>query len=85
VILDQTPKSLNRLENLLAMYWSKLTEDGLLLNDEQTVELVRELTAYIGELLIRNIKGEWVNLGTLWNTEIVIEGPFKIKKEGKSR
>jgi hypothetical protein len=81
--LDFSPNSLKKLETLLSNYHANNAKD---IGDEETVMLVRELAAYIGEVLIRNTDGQWVLLNeTIWGTRIEYEGKWKLLKENKKR
>jgi len=81
--LDLSPESLKRLENkLFEMPIDELNQGS---NEEEIVQFVRELAAYVGEVLSKHAGGSWEPSGTLWSTRIVFEDGIKILKEGKMR
>jgi hypothetical protein len=81
--LDMTPASLKRLEDkLFEMTQEKWRENY---SEEEIVQFVREISAYVGEVLVLHAGCRWEPLGTLWSTHIVIEGGVKVTKEGRSR
>jgi len=81
--LDITPASLKRLEDKLF----EMTQENWRENysEEEIVQFVREISAYVGEVLVLHAGCKWEPLGTLWSTHIVIEGDVKVTKEGRSR
>jgi hypothetical protein len=81
--LDLTPASLKSLEDKLFEKTQK--KWGETYNEEEIVQFVREISAYVGEVLVLNAGCEWEPLGTLWSTHIVIKGNVKVTKEGRSR
>lgn len=81
--LDLTPASLKRLEDkLFELPHDKRIE---VLSEDEIVQFVREIAAYIGEVLLVHAEGRWEPLGTLLSTKIVFEGNIKITKEGHKR
>jgi|WetSurMetagenome_2_1015567.scaffolds.fasta_scaffold112456_2 hypothetical protein len=81
--LDFTPASLKRLEDKLFESPPKMEIQNF--SDEEIVQLVREVAAYVGEVLVLHAAGRWEPLGTLWSTHVVFEGNIKITKEGRRR
>jgi hypothetical protein len=81
--LDLTPVSLKRLEDKLFQKAQEKWRDTY--SEEEIVQFVREISAYVGEVLVLNAGCEWKPLGTLWSTHIVITGNVKVTKEGRSR
>lgn len=81
--LDFTPVSLKRLEDKLI----ELPQNADIQNfsDEEIVQLVREVAAYVGEVLVLHADGKWRPLKDLWSTHVVIEGDIRIIKEGQRR
>lgn len=81
--LDLTPASLKRLEDRLF----RMTQEKWMENysEDEIVQFVREISAYVGEILVLHAACKWEPLGTLWSTHIVIEGNVKVTKEGHSR
>ena len=81
--LDLTPISLQTLEKSLELYRKSL---DLILTDEETMILLREIAAYIGEVLVKNTDGKWELLdNTIWGTSIMFQGKWKVMKENKKR
>ncbi len=81
--LDLTPVSLKRLEEkLIEKSQEKWSE---IYSQEEIVQFVREISAYVGEVLVIHAGCKWEPLGTLWSTHLVIDGNVKVTKEGRSR
>jgi len=80
--LDLTPASLKRLEEKLFEIGKEMMKSY---NEEETVEFVREISAYVGEVLVIHAGCKWEPLGTLWSTHLIIDGNVKVTKEGVSR
>lgn len=81
--LDISPASLKRLERYLSEYYHATEGQGHLLDDENLVQLVREIAAYLGQVLVLHAKGQWFDKATgLYSTGISIEGPWRVEKEG---
>jgi len=56
------------------------------ISDDETMKLIRELAAYIGEVLARHTDGMWVvSDDEIWNTELLYEGNWILMKEGIRR
>jgi hypothetical protein len=80
--LDLSPSSLRRLERYLAEYHSSTHGLGRNLADEELVNLIREVTAYVGETLVRSTDAHWKeNLATLFFVSLRVDGPWKTTKE----
>jgi hypothetical protein len=80
--LDRSPTSLKRLEQRLIKYHADLQTQSIILSDEDQVRLVRELTAYIGSVLITQLGGVWhQDTPSLMRTSVFFAGPFKIIKD----
>ena len=54
-------------------------------SQEEIVQFVREISAYVGEVLVIHAGCKWEPLGTFWSTHLVIDGNVKVTKEGRSR
>ena len=78
--LDLSPSSLNRLEQRLIDLHQSMQEQGQIFTDEELVQLVREIAAYIGKVFVTHAGGKWETVKTLWGTEIVFEGPVEAVK-----
>jgi len=81
--LDFSPTSLKRLEDVLVVYPQKVDFDKM--SDDDIMQFVREIAAYVGKILVSHTRGKWEPLGTLWGTQVTFEGKIKITKEGRTR
>lgn len=81
--LDLSPRSLRILEK--SLYDLRPQFESGSLRDEELLQIVREVAAYIGEVLVLHSFGKWQTQGTLWGTDIIFEGNIKITKEGEQR
>jgi len=81
--LDFTPNSLKRLEEMLIEFPQKTDIQNY--GDEEIVQFVREVAAYVGEVLVLHADGKWRPLKDLWSTHVVFEGDIRIIKEGRRR
>ena len=81
--LNLEPISLKRLEDILSEFSQTLDLQGF--SEEEIVHFVREITAYLGEILVLHANGRWEPLGTLLSTNVVIEEDIKIIKDGQTR
>ena len=81
--LDFSPISLQRLEDKLSD--SADTLKAKLIKEEEIIQIIREIAAYVGEVLVLNTNGKWQNLGDLWSTKVIFEGNIKITKAGNER
>jgi hypothetical protein len=80
--LDFSPSSLKRLETLLVQYCANLMLTKTSMDECDTINLVREITAYIGNTLIIHANGRWCDdVPDLWSNEIMIDGPWLISKD----
>jgi hypothetical protein len=75
--LDLSPASLKRLEQRLINLHQAMQEQGQTFSDEELVRLVREIAAYVGQVLLIHAEGKWQTMSSLWNTEVVFEGPVE--------
>jgi hypothetical protein len=81
-VLDLSPASLRRLEYRLVEFHTQLSSRGATLSDEQVVRLVRELTAYMGSVLVTHLGGAWQqDAPNLMRTSVYFDGPFTIVKD----
>jgi hypothetical protein len=81
--LDFTPTSLKRLEDKLIELPKKTDVQNF--SDEEIARLVREVAAYVGEVLVLHAGGKWRPLKDLWSIHVVFEGDIRIIKEGRQR
>lgn len=72
--LDLTPTSLDRLEFYLWMYYQNIQELGIELSNDEIVMLVREVAAYVGQVLVISLSGRarWKPWPRLYGSEIEI-------------
>ncbi len=78
--LDLSAESLKQLEQLLIDLYQSAQEQQLSFSEQELVLLMREVAAYLGQVLVMHTGGQWRNLGSLYGTEIVVEGPWEIVK-----
>lgn len=72
--LDFSPESLNILEQCLQDYYLDMKEKGASLTIEESVWLVRAISAYLGRVLEVHLSGKWDSFNNeLLQTDIVIE------------
>jgi hypothetical protein len=80
--LDLSPASLKKLEQYLYDLYQSIQARGLDLSNDDLIQMVREIAAYTGEVLVRNAGGQWgKEPQTLWSTEVVIGGPWEVIKD----
>lgn len=79
--LDLSPKSLRSLDQLLLEY-VQLQSDILMpvpsWTQQEILTLVRQIAAYIGLTLLRNLSGRWESNDRLMGPLFIIDGPIKI-------
>lgn len=81
--LDFSIESLKNLEKCVIDYHQKLQSD---IDDSSTMTLIRELSAYIGEVLVRNTSGQWVNRSNdIWGTYVRYEEKWLVIKGNKKK
>ncbi len=78
--LDLSPKSLKVLAKQLLAWHQRVLARTYSFNDEETLQVVREIAAYCGQVLVKHAHGQWHNSEGLWGTEIVIERPVEVAK-----
>jgi hypothetical protein len=83
--LSLSPASLKRLERKLAEWHHSLQQQNKTLTDQEVLQLVREIAAYFGLVLVHHASGQWRALGSLWTTEIQIEGPLAVAESHQRR
>jgi len=79
-VLNLSPSSLIVLEEELI----ELVNDNqkTIISEEEIVEIIREIAAYFGEVLVLHADGKWQPQGSLWNTRVIFKGEIKIDKGG---
>ncbi len=81
--LDFSPASLKEIEALLIEYKINHVES---MTDLETLILIRELAAYIGEVLVRYSDGQWVLLDdSIWGTRLKYDSQWSLLKENKKQ
>jgi hypothetical protein len=60
-ILGMEPKNLNILANLLLKYYQTKTETGYIFSNEEIAQIVREIAAYIGKVIMAHTNGVWIS------------------------
>ena len=83
--LDLSPASLTRFGSLLEGLHNDEKTRGAAAPDEETAKLVREVAAYLGEVLVRDAGGEWREGKTLNATYLEFPGPAQGLKNGELR
>jgi hypothetical protein len=83
--LDLSPNSLKRLEDKLVAWNKSMKQHEIRLTDEETLQLVREIAAYLGSVLVLHASGEWRAHGSLWTTEIEVKSPNLAEAERQGR
>lgn len=80
-ILDSSIKSLSVLEKLLIDFCSKDSFQELNNDYEELLHFIRELAAYLGNVIVVNAQGEWAKESrNLWSTHVYAKGGWKTKK-----
>jgi hypothetical protein len=69
--LDFSPQSLQVLDNALARYIKNLKDHPL--SEDETVMFSREISAYIGEVLLSHTKSVWDTGRMLGETKLIVE------------
>jgi hypothetical protein len=79
--LDLSPESLKRLEPRLIALHQAAQVGQVSMDDEETMRLMREVTAYLGQVMVVNLDGEWDEHGPgLWPTMISVPKPVEVIK-----
>lgn len=82
--LDLSPRSLKLLEQQLIALKQAVEAGYVAMDDEETMRLMREVTAYLGQVVITHIGGQWdTTRSYLWPTMIWIPIPVETVKEGE--
>lgn len=69
--LDQSVRSLDRLETLLINYLNELGRNTSDLDSEESLRFLREVAAYIGKTFVAHSTGQWKTENTLMRTYVV--------------
>jgi hypothetical protein len=78
--LNLSPKSLKDLSRHLLNYYQTKIQDGGSFSDEEILQIIRELTAYVGNVILLNSGGKWELVDNIYETEIRVDGPSKVRK-----
>jgi hypothetical protein len=78
--LDLSEASIKRLERWLIDLHQSMREHEQGFSEQELVLLMREIAAYLGQVLVMHTGGQWRNMGSLYGTEIVYEEPWKVIK-----
>ncbi len=82
--LDLLPGSLNALERCLAKLNQRIGAGLVTMGDEDTVRLIREIAAYLGQVVVTNLSGEWDPAAVhLWPGMVWVPTPVEVVKEGR--
>lgn len=79
VELDYSPDSLKRLEDRL-LEFSREFNPMVNCSDEEILQIVREIGAYVGQVLVLHGKGEWESSGSLWATCVTFQKKVQSSK-----
>jgi hypothetical protein len=84
--LDLSPRSLKLLEQQLIALKQAVEAGHVTMDDEETMRLMREITAYLGQVVIAHLGGQWDTARPyLWPTMIWIPIPVETIKDGEIR
>ncbi len=81
--LEPSQETLARLFNGLVSYYNQLSSTGYSFSENEHLQIVREITAYFGYIVIRSKGGEWDNPGGLLDVGIKFSGDFEGVKGNK--
>ncbi len=80
--LDLSPQSLLVLEEKTFQYWKSLERTGF--GDQEVVQTIREIVAYIGQVLVMHAEGQWYETSSMvLGTSVKFGGIWEIIKEGR--
>jgi len=79
--LDLSPESLKRLEPRLIALHQAIETGQVPASDEDIVRLIREITAYLGQVIVVNLHGKWEErIPTLWPSPVSVPLPVETIK-----
>jgi hypothetical protein len=79
--LDLSPESLKMLEQRLIVLKQTVQTEHIGMDDEETMHLMREVIAYLSQVLVVNLGGEWDRRRPyLWPTPISVPIPVETIK-----
>lgn len=79
--LDLSPESLKRLEARLIAFHQAIESGQVPASDEDIVRLIREVAAYLGQVLVVNLQGRWAEpRNILWANDVIVPLPVETIK-----
>lgn len=79
--LDLSPESLKRLESRLIALHQAIESGQVPASDEDIVRLIREVAAYLGQVIVLNLNGRWAEpRNTLWANDVIVPLPVETIK-----
>jgi len=82
--LDLSPESLKRLEPRLIALHQAVQAGQVPMGEEEIVRLMRQVTAYLGQVMVVNLGGEWdERYSNLWASSVNIPLPVETIKGGE--
>lgn len=78
--LDLSPRSLKILERRLTALKHTVQRGDVTMDDEETLRLMREVAAYLGQVMVANLGGKWDLFPGLWPTSISVPIPVETIK-----
>jgi hypothetical protein len=82
--LDLSPESLKRLEPQLISLHQAMETGQVPASEEDVVRLIREVAAYLGQVMVVNLHGEWAERPSLWSSDVIIPLPVETIKGGEA-
>jgi hypothetical protein len=82
--LEPSEKNLTLLFSTLKSFYAHVIEGGKVFSEDEHLQIVREVTAYFGYVVLLTKGGEWDNPGGLLEVGIRFSGDFKSTKGGKT-
>ena len=82
-MLDFSPASLRRLETILLGYAQRQEQASTPIHswsEQDTLAFIREIAAYVGLTLVRNLGGRWLQDNKMFGPSYRVDEPFKITK-----
>ncbi len=83
--LNLSPESLKNLHKMLSHHYQQANAESRSFSDEKNLQIVREIAAYLGGVVLNNKGGQWDNPGGLLNVGVRFSGDFEAVKGGEIR
>ena len=83
--LDTSSNSLKNLHKTLIRYVQQTATDTRSFSEEENLQIVREITAYLGSVTVNNLGGHWYSSGNLLTAGVALEGRFEAVKGNEIR